>query len=300
MIVFTLGNVLVALAPNFEILLIAKVVPALGHGIFFGIGTTIAADLVAPERRASAIALMFSGFTVATVVGVPLCTFIGQEWGWRATFWAVAALGVLAFIVSTILLPSNLGKGQAARIRGQFRVLASGRLLLVYAITVLGYGGTFVALTYFSPVLQEITGFSETAVSIILVGFGAAVAVGNIVGGRIADRDPARALLGMFILQTLVLLVFTFTSGSPVPALATLVPFGLLTFCTVLVLQLYVVQLAKIHAPDAVDVASAFNVAAFILGSRLGPISAGSSPILRLDLGRPRGSRPFLSARRFS
>ncbi|WP_420963751.1 MFS transporter [Brucella sp. IR073] len=275
MIVFTLGNVLAAMAPTFEVLLLARVLTALGHGIFFGIGSIIAADLVAPERRASAIALMFSGFTVAIVTGVPLGTFIGQQFGWRATFWAVAALGILALAMSAALLPAELGKGAKMRIRDQFRVLANGRLLLVYAMTVLGYGGTFVALTYLSPILQEVTGFSETAVSTILVGFGAAIAIGNIGGGWVADTNPVRALLGMFFLQSITLVVFTFTSASPTWALLTLVPFGLLTFSNVPALQIYVVQLAKRHTPDAVDVASAFNIASFNLGIAIGSYVGG-------------------------
>jgi multidrug resistance protein len=285
MVVFTLGNALAAMAPSFEVLLLARIVTALGHGIFFGIGSTIAADLVAPERRASAIALMFSGFTVAIVTGVPVGTFIGQELGWRATFWAVAGLGVLAFLMSTVLLPADLGKGARTRVLSQFRVLASGRLLLVYAMTVLGYGGTFVALTYLSPILQQVTGFSENAVGAILVGFGAAIAVGNIGGGRVADRNPARALLGMFILQSITLLALTFTAVSPIWALVTLLPFGLLTFASVPALQIYVVQLAKQCAPNAVDVASAFNIASFNLGIAIGSYVGGLVTDSVLGLG---------------
>lgn len=292
MVVFTLGHVLAALAPTFEVLLAARVITALGHGIFFGVGSTIAADLVAPDRRASAIALMFSGFTVAIVTGVPLGTFIGQEFGWRASFWAVASLGVLAFFMSALLLPRDLGTGVRTRVRDQFRILGQPRLLLVYAMTVLGYGGTFVALTYLSPILQQISGFSETVVSMILVGFGATIAIGNIGGGRVADRDPVRALFGMFIFQSAVLVVFSFTSTSQGWALVTLVPFGLLTFSSVPALQIYVVQLAKRHAPDAVDVASAFNIASFNLGIAIGSYIGGQVADSPLGLG----STPWVAA----
>ncbi|MBN9135136.1 MAG: MFS transporter, partial [Phyllobacterium sp.] len=144
MALFIVGNTAAALSPTYELLLVARVLSAFAHGVFFSVGATIAADLVAPNKRASAIAMMFLGLTVAIVTGVPLGTFIGQQLGWRATFWAVAGLGVIAFVAIAVLLPATIAKAAPARLIDQVRVLGSGRLLLAFAMTALGYGGTFV------------------------------------------------------------------------------------------------------------------------------------------------------------
>ncbi|KRB55045.1 MFS sugar transporter [Rhizobium sp. Root708] len=288
MALFIVGNTAAALAPSYEILLVARVLAAFAHGVFFSVGSTIAADLVPENRRASAIAMMFMGLTVAIVTGVPMGTYIGQILGWRATFWAVAALGIIAFLAIAILLPRNLKKAAPARFIDQVRVLGSGRLLIVFAMTALGYGGTFVAFTFLAPILQEITGFSERSVSLILVLYGLAIAVGNIAGGRIANNDPVKALIGLFIMQAIVLIILTFTVTSPVLTIVTLVALGFLQFGNVPGLQLYVVQLAKEHRPGAVDVASALNIAAFNLGIAIGawlgglvvesPLGLGATP----------------------
>lgn len=288
MALFIVGNTAAALAPSYDILLVARVLAAFAHGVFFSVGSTIAADLVPENRRASAIAMMFMGLTVAIVTGVPMGTYIGQILGWRATFWAVAALGIVAFLAIAILLPKNLKKAAPARLIDQVRVLGSGRLLIVFAMTVLGYGGTFVAFTFLAPILQEITGFSERSVSLILVLYGLAIAVGNIAGGRIANNDPVKALIGLFIMQAIVLIILTFTVTSPVLTIVTLAALGFLQFGNVPGLQLYVVQLAKEHRPGAVDVASALNIAAFNLGIAIGawlggvvvesPLGLGATP----------------------
>ncbi|MDP2700193.1 MFS transporter [Thalassospira sp.] len=282
---FIVGNSAAALSPGYEILLVARVISAFAHGVFFSIGATIAADLVPENRRASAIAMMFTGLTVAIVTGVPLGTFIGQIFGWRATFWGVSLLGVIAFAGIALLLHGNLNRAAPARLIDQVRVLGSGRLLLVFAMTALGYGGTFVAFTYLASILQDITGFAESRVSLILVLYGLAIAAGNLVGGRIADRDPVRALTGLFAAQALVLLIFSFTSVSPVLAIITLAALGFLSFASVPGLQLYVVQLAKLHRPGGVDVASALNIAAFNLGIAIGAWVGGLVVASPLGLG---------------
>lgn len=290
MALFIVGNAAAALSPSYEPLLVARVISAFAHGVFFSVGSTIAADLVPEDRRASAIAMMFMGLTVAIVTGVPLGTWIGQTFGWRATFWVVTGLGGVALTAIAALLPNTLSKAPPARLIDQLRVLGSGRLLIVFAMTALGYGGTFVAFTFLAPILQGITGFSEGAVSLILMLYGVAIAIGNIAGGRIANRDPVKALIGLFLAQTAVLVLFTFTAPSPVLALATLAALGFLSFANVPGLQLYVVQLAKQHRPDAVDVASALNIAAFNLGIAVGawlggvivasPLGLGMTPVV--------------------
>lgn len=285
MALFVAGNTLAALSASYETLLVARVLSAFAHGVFFAVGSTIAADLVPENRRASAIAMMFMGLTVAIVTGVPLGTWIGQTFGWRATFWVVAGLGTVAFAAITVLLPSTLKNAQPASLLDQARVLGSGRLLLVFAMTALGYGGTFVAFTFLAPILQEITGFSQGSVSLILVLYGIAIAIGNIAGGRIANHDPVKALIGLFAVQAAVLVAFSFTAVSPVLTLATLAALGFLSFANVPGLQLYVVQLAKVHRPGAVDVASALNIAAFNLGIAAGAWIGGLVVASPLGLG---------------
>ncbi|MCW2243790.1 MFS transporter [Azospirillum canadense] len=273
--IFVAGNLLAGFAPNYEMLLVARVLSAFAHGAFFSVGSTIAADLVPEDKRASAIALMFSGLTIAIVTGVPTGTWIGQHFGWRATFLAVSALGVIGALGVAALVPATLSQPPAAGLGDQVRVLGKPRLLLAFAITALGYGGTFVAFTFLAPILETITGFSNSTVSLVLVLYGAAIAVGNVVGGKVANRRPVRALAWLFALQAAVLIVFTFTAASPVPALVTLAGMGALAFANVPGLQLYVVQLAQRHAPGAVDVASALNIAAFNLGIAAGAFFGG-------------------------
>ncbi len=283
--VFVAGNLLAGVSPNYETLLMARVLSAFAHGVFFSVGSTIAADLVPEDKRASAIAVMFSGLTIAIVTGVPLGTWIGQNFGWRATFLAVSALGVIGGLGVAALVPARLSQPPAAGLGAQLGVLAKPRLLLAFAITALGYGGTFVAFTFLAPILETITGFSSATVSLVLVLYGAAIAVGNVVGGRLANRRPVRALAWLFALQALVLIVFTFTADAKVPALITLAGMGALAFANVPGLQLYVVQLAQRHAPGAVDVASALNIAAFNLGIAAGAFFGGQVVSSPLGLG---------------
>lgn len=285
MALFIVGNGMAALSPGYAPLLVARVLSAFAHGVFFSVGSTIAADLVPENRRASAIAMMFMGLTVAIVTGVPLGTFIGQTFGWRATFAAVAALGVIAFAGIALLLPSSLKKAPPAGISEQIRVLGSGRLLIVFAMTALGYGGTFVAFTFLASILQDVTGFAASAVSLILVLYGVAIAIGNVVGGRLANANPVKALTWLFVAQAIVLALFSVTAVSPWLAIPTLAVLGFLSFANVPGLQLYVVQLARQVRPAAVDVASALNIAAFNLGIAAGAWIGGLVVESSLGLG---------------
>jgi multidrug resistance protein len=275
MVVFIAGNSVAALSSSFGLLLVARFITAFSHGVFFSIGAPIAADLVPEHKRASAIAFMFTGLTVATVTGVPLGTFIGQTFGWRATFWAVALLGVIAIIASAILVPKNLKEAPPSSFSDQVKVIKNGRLLLAFAITALGYGGTFVAFTYLAPILENVTGYAPKAVSFILLGYGIAVAIGNTVGGKAADKNPIKALLWMFIVQAVILVVLTFTAPFKVAGTATIFLLGLLAFMNVPGLQVYVVKLAERYVPSAVNVASALNIAAFNVGIAIGAFVGG-------------------------
>lgn len=275
MIVFIAGNSIAALSGGIGVLLFARVLSALSHGVFMSIGSTIAADLVPEDRMASAIAIMFSGLTVATVTGVPLGTFIGQHLGWRAAFAVIVGVGLIALIANIILVPARLRVGTKTPLRDQVKLVTNSRLLLAFLITALGYGGTFVVFTYLSPLLNEVTGFSASAVALILLLYGVAIAIGNVIGGRLANTNPLGALLRMFVLQAVVLLVLTFTAPFKIPALITIFGMGLLAFMSVPGLQIHVVTLAERYAPKAVDVASAVNIAAFNAGIALGAYLGG-------------------------
>ncbi|WP_313210684.1 MFS transporter [Stutzerimonas nitrititolerans] len=267
MVLFTAGNLLAWQAPGYESLILARIVTGLAHGVFFSIGSTIATSLVSKEKAASAIAIMFTGLTVALVTGVPLGTFIGQQFGWRETFLAVSLLGVIAFIGSLLFVPRDIQHSKPASIVQQLAVLKQPRLLLVYAMTAVGYGGTFIAFTFLAPILQEISGFGEGAVSLVLLVYGVSVAVGNIWGGKLADRrGPISALKLIFTLLAVVLLALTFTAANPWLALATVLLWGAVAFGNVPGLQVYVVRQAEHYTPNAVDVASGLNIAAFNLG----------------------------------
>lgn len=273
---FVMGNLLAWQAPSYKTLILARILTGLAHGVFFSIGSMIATSLVSKDKEASAIAIMFTGLTVALVTGVPLGTWIGQHFGWRATFLVVSALGLIALIGSAILVPKNLKQSIPATFKEQLQVIVKPRLLLVYLMTILGYGGTFTAFTYLAPILEQQTGFALSAIGLIMLVYGVSVAVGNIWGGKLADkRGPISALSIIFSALTIILLAFTFTMESKVAAVLTILIWGAFAFGNVPGLQLYVVKQAKKHTPNAVDVASGLNIAAFNIGIALGSVTGG-------------------------
>ncbi|WP_313802594.1 MFS transporter [Cytobacillus sp.] len=275
MIVFIIGNTLAAISTTIGLLLVARVISAFSHGVFMSIGSTIAADLVPENRRASAISIMFTGLTVATVTGVPFGTFIGQQLGWRTAFVTIVIIGVIALIANSILVPSDLRKGVKTTFRDQLKLVKNGRLLLLFIITALGYGGTFVVFTFLSPLLQDITGFKEGTVAVILLAYGIAIAIGNMIGGKLSNQNPIDALFYMFIVQAAVLFILMFTAPFKIAGLITILLMGLLAFMNVPGLQVYVVMLAERFVPSAVDVASAINIAAFNAGIAIGSYLGG-------------------------
>ncbi|GLQ75863.1 MFS transporter [Vibrio penaeicida] len=276
MSLFVVGNLVAWQAPNYDTLIVARILTGLAHGVFFSIGSTIATGLVPKEKAASAIAIMFTGLTVALVTGVPLGTYIGQTFGWQATFLTVAVLGLIALIFSLLLVPNNLKQPPATKLSSQLRVLTHPRLLLVYAITALGYGGTFTAFTFLAPILEQVSGFSSSAIGLIMLVYGVSVAVGNIWGGKMADKmGPIKALTIIFSGLATILVVFNFTAVNPIAATATILIWGAFAFGNVPGLQVYVVNLAEKHTPDAVDVASGLNIAAFNVGIALGAWGGG-------------------------
>jgi multidrug resistance protein len=275
MIIFIIGNSIAASATSIGVLLVARVISAFSHGVFMSIGSTIAADLVPENRRASAISIMFTGLTVATVTGVPFGTFIGQQFGWRMAFIIIIVVGVIALIGNSVLIPSTIRKSTVTSFRDQIKLVTNGRLLLLFMITALGYGGTFVVFTYLSPILQDITGFKEGTVAVILLVYGIAIAIGNMIGGKLSNQNPIKALFYMFIFQAVVLFVFMFTAPFKIAGLVTIFLMGMLAFMNVPGLQVYVVMLAERFVPSAVDVASAINIAAFNAGIAIGSYLGG-------------------------
>jgi len=267
MAIFTLGNLACALAPSYELLMAARVVTSLAHGTFFGVGSVVATGLVAPEKRASAIATMFTGLSVATLLGVPAGAWLGLHLGWRATFWAVAAIGVLAFAVLAVFVPRSRDGAPTSALRDELAVLARPQVLLGLGMTVVGFAGVLTVYTYVQPLLTQITGFGEAAVSPILLVFGGGIFVGNLLGGRWADRAPAGALLGSLVVLTLVLGGMGFALHSRVAAVAAVGLLGVASFLTVAPLQLWVLEKAQ---GAGQNLASSLNIAAFNLGNALG------------------------------
>lgn len=264
MTLFVIGNALSAIAPSFGVMLIGRIVSSLAHGAFFGIGSVVAAGLVAPEKKASAISLMFMGLTVANIVGVPGGTYIGQAAGWRVTFVIVAALGVIGFLGVAKLVPET-GRPDSVTVRTEFAAFRNVQVWLAMAMTVLGYGGVFAAITYITPMMTEVAGYTEGAVTWLLVLFGIGMFLGNLLGGKFADRRLMPMLLTTLAALTAALLLFTATAHNKVLAAITLSLIGALGFATVPPLQKWVLD----QASAAPTLASAANIGAFNLGNAL-------------------------------
>jgi DHA1 family inner membrane transport protein len=261
---FIAGNLLSAAAPVFGAMLAGRVVASFAHGAFFGIGSIVAAGLVAPEKRAGAIAMMFTGLTLANVVGVPLGTYLGQSAGWRVTFLVVAALGVFGLAGVAGLVPEQ-PKPEGVRLRDEVAAFRNVQVLLAMAMTVLGFGGVFAAITYITPILTDVAGYSAGSVTWLLVLFGLGMVGGNLIGGRYADRALMPLLYTSLGALSLVLALFTVTAHDKVTAAVTLVLIGGLGFATVPPLQKRVLD----QAAGAPTLASAMNIGAFNLGNSL-------------------------------
>ena len=266
MIVFTLGNLACALAPNYELLMTARVITSLAHGTFFGVGAVVATGLVSEDRKASAISIMFTGLTVATLLGVPAGAWLGLEYGWRATFWAVTAIGVFATVIIATLVPADRSALAPLAFRDELRVVGRPQVLLGLLMTVLGFGGMFTVYAYIQPLLTQVTGFADAAVSPILLVFGVGMIIGNLLGGRFADRRLATALLGTLALLVLVMGAMGFALHSRWAMVLFTGLLGAAAFATVSPLQLWVLRKAR----DAQSLASSLNIGAFNLGNALG------------------------------
>ncbi|ORE91831.1 MFS transporter [Aurantimonas sp. 22II-16-19i] len=278
--IFTLGNVLSAVSDNYGMLLFARIVTSLNHGAFFGVGSVVAASLVAPGRRAGAVAAMFMGLTVANVVGVPLATFAGEHFGWRASFWGIAGLGVATMAALRLSLPA-LAASKGGNALAELRVLIRGEVLGALALTVLGSSAMFTVFTYIVPILREATGASLGFVTAMLVTYGVGLTVGNWLGGRFADRSVDRTLIVTLASLSAVLAAFALLMSSE-PASAVLIfLWGVASFALVPPLQVRVMGAAA----DAPNLASAVNIGAFNLGNAIGAALGGG--VISAGLGYP-------------
>ncbi|MFJ2994409.1 MFS transporter [Pandoraea sp. NPDC087047] len=267
MAIFTVGNAACALAPSYGALMAARVLTSFAHGTFFGVGSVVATGLVPRERRASAIAVMFTGLTVANILGVPFGTWLGQHFGWRASFWAVTVIGAISLLVIAWFVPKIPAPKDAGDWRADLRALGRRPVLLGLLTTVLGWGGVFGVFTYIAPLLTEVAGFAEGAVSPVLLVFGGGLVVGNLLGGKLADRRVVPAVLGSLLALSVVLGLMTFALHSHWLTIAFVALLGATAFATVVPLQLWVMEKAS---GAGESLASSFNIAAFNLGNAMG------------------------------
>ncbi|PZX11313.1 DHA1 family inner membrane transport protein [Palleronia aestuarii] len=288
MALFVVGNAACALAPTYGALMAARVLTALTHGTFFGVGSVVAQGLVARDRQASAIAIVFTGLTLANVLGVPFGTWLGQQTDWRMTFWAVSAIGIAGWAVMWMVLPAG-GRSDAGDWRADLAVLGRVPVLRGLSMTVLGYAGVFAVFTYIAPLLTETAGFGNAAVSPILLGFGAGLVVGNLVGGRLADRHLAPTILGTLCALLLVLILLGLGAESRWATAALTAALGAAGFATVAPLQTWVMA----QAGDVGQaMAGSVNIAAFNLGNAIGAWAGG----VLISIGAGYGTLPFLAA----
>jgi MFS transporter, DHA1 family, inner membrane transport protein len=278
MALFTIGNLLSALSPNYAVLLAARVVTSLCHGAFFGVGSVVAESLVAPAQHASAVAGMFMGLTIANIGGVPFATWVGQHLGWRVAFAGIAGLGVIAILAIQLALP-KLAAGPPSNVWQELGVMRRPAVLLALATTVLGSGAMFTVFTYIAPILQSEAQVSESVITLALVVYGVGLTVGNWLGGHFADRALHLTLIVVLASLTALLVLFAFTMRSPLLAVATVFAWGVATFALVPSLQTRIMSVAA----DAPTLASSLNIGAFNLGNAAGAALGGG--VIRLHFG---------------
>jgi DHA1 family inner membrane transport protein len=289
MAIFIIGNAICALAPSYDILMAARIVTALAHGTFFGVGSVVATKMVTADKRASAIAVMFTGLTVANILGVPFGTWLGQQFGWRSTFWAVSLVGIAALAIITALLPKDNEKPEVSDWKADLAAISRTPVLLGLLTTVLGYGGVFALFTYVAPLLTDIAHLPESYVSPILLVFGGGLIAGNIFGGKAADKNLRLTVLGSMAALGLVLVLFPAAFTNPVTTVIFVGLLGFAGFATVAPLQMWVLGKAE---GAGEQLASSFNIAAFNLGNALGAWAGG----VTIEHGPGLAAIPYVSA----
>lgn len=278
--IFTLGNALSALADGYWMLMAARIVTSFNHGAFFGVGSVVAANLVPPDKRAGAVAAMFTGLTVATIGGVPAATWVSEAIGWRNAFAGIAGVGAIAMLSLRLALPP-LPAAEGGDMRAELRVLTRKPVLAALALTVVGASAMFTVFTYIVPILREETHASTGFVTAMLMLYGIGLTIGNTLGGRLADRSIERTLIGSFAVLATVLIVFAGVMQWPWPAAIAILVWGIASFAIVPPLQMRVMDAAS----DAPNLASAMNIGAFNLGNAIGAALGGG--VIGVGLGLP-------------
>lgn len=271
MAIFTLGNVLSAIAPDYATLMIARIITSLNHGAFFGLGAVVAASVVPPGKQASAVATMFMGLTIANVGGVPAATWLGDTIGWRMAFFAIAGLGVVSMLSLWFSLPAG-SAGERPNVRKELTVLMRPQVLAALLTTVLGAGAMFTLYTYIAPVLHTLTGATPLFVTAMLVLIGVGFSLGNYLGGKLADRSVSGTLKGFLLLLIAIMLTIPLLARSEIGAAISMVVWGAATFAVVPPLQMRVMRVAS----EAPGLASSVNIGAFNLGNALGAAAGGA------------------------
>ena len=271
--IFTIGNLACAVAPDYWSLMAARVLTAFAHGTFFGVGSVVATSLVPENKKASAISVMFAGLTVATILGVPFGTWLGQAYGWRSTFAAVTVVGLFAMAAVALLVPKIEMREELTRLSDDLAVLMRPQVLLGLLTTILGWIGIFALFTYIAPILTRMSGFSDAAVSPILLLFGGGAIVGNLLGGRFADRWPVGSVFGTLLLLAVVLGLVAVTAHSQIAIIIAVTLLGAAAFATAAPLQMAVLRQAS---GAGQSLASSFNIAAFNLGNAIGAWLGGA------------------------
>jgi DHA1 family inner membrane transport protein len=287
MALFTIGNLGCALAPDYWLLMTARVVTAFAHGAFFGIGAVVASNLVPREQRTRAVSLMFAGLTLANVLSVPFGTALGQSAGWRATFWAVVVIGIVAFLAITRFVPSGM-PGTRGGLAKEFRALGRWPVLLPMLISTMASVSMFSLFTYITPLLEEVTGLTPHGVTGALLAIGVGLTIGNLIGGRLADRNLLLTIIGAFICLVIVLGALALVVHMTLPTLVLLILWGGIAFALVSPLQIWVVDAAT----DAPNLASTLNQGAFNLGNATGAWIGG----VALNAGMHYAQLPLLAA----
>ncbi|WNQ13274.1 MFS transporter [Paenibacillus aurantius] len=271
MVLFIGGNVLSVFAPSYAVLMAARMITALTHGTFFGVGAVIASRLVHPDKRAGAVSLMMAGLTIANIIGVPMGTYIGQHMGWRASFGSIALMGAVTLVGILLFIPS-LQKEQPVSVLRQIKDMVNRKLLLFLVIAVLGNAGLFAVFTYITPLLVQVTGFAESSVTWILILFGCGVTAGNLLGGKLADWKLMPSLLGLYLTICVILTAFTITVHHPAAAVVTIFLWGAASFAVFPGMQVRIMSLAR----SAPALASTTSHSAGNLGNATGAFIGGA------------------------
>jgi len=272
MAIFTLGNVLSAISPDYTTLMLSRIITSLNHGAFFGLGSVVAASVVAKEKQASAVATMFMGLTIANIGGVPAATWLGETIGWRMSFLATAGLGIIAIVSLYLSLPKG-NAGERPDVRKELSVLMRPQVVSALLTTVLGAGAMFTLYTYISPVLHDIADAGPAFITAMLVLIGVGFSLGNYLGGKLADRSVTGTLKGFLLLLIAIMLAIPWLARSEVGAAIGMVVWGAATFAIVPPLQMRVMRVAH----EAPGLSSSVNIGAFNLGNALGAAAGGAA-----------------------